>query len=657
MENSKVENVSLVDEMKTAYLDYSMAVLLGRAIPSLYDGQKPVSRRVLTAMKWLGLNPESKYMKAARVEGETMGKLHPHSGAYGAMVTMAAWWNNNNPLVDGHGNWGSPTDNAAAPRYTECKLTAFAWEVLLQDSDTWETKDNYDGSLQEPVLLNAKFPVVLVNGGEGIGVGYSTKIPPHNLRGIAKALELVARGEMTEASKSLVPDFPTGCDIVKDEGLLEYLQTGSGSIRMRAFCEEEKVTHGKTRRNALVFTNLPLHTNTEFISDQIREAIEKGRITTVADVRDETDRSGIRLVVVLKTTADVNLAKSELFSYTALDSKFSAKNLVIDGLEPVQISPVEILQRWLKWRDKRLVVIFSSELAKSKERLEVVEGLIKATDNLDQIIELIRNSNNPKTAKTSLIKEGYSDSQATAILSMRLSQLTKLDTRELKAEEKGIKTRNRELEKLLNSGDLRYEFIVQEVNQIAERFGNARRSKGIEPPTYTIDAKKSVVDDTGKVVKNRYMKIDLNKGIVAQLKTTKGSNLIVPDDQKVVLVADNGLVYKIGSKFKGPLDNQSVRVLAKTLTSKTPANLLGVWRLGSSIFANVLEWETLSKTTVNGKRWMPEDAELIYLGSKDWELKYKSSKKDNLIISIKGLRSKTLGSKGTKLGSIEDVLT
>lgn len=652
-----VENVSLVEEMKTAYLDYSMAVLLGRAIPSLYDGQKPVSRRVLTAMKWLGLNPEAKYMKAARVEGETMGKLHPHSGAYGAMVTMAAWWNNNNPLVDGHGNWGSPTDNAAAPRYTECKLTAFAWEVLLQDSDTWETKDNYDGSLQEPVLLNAKFPVVLVNGGEGIGVGYSTKIPPHNLRGIAKALELVARGEMTEASKSLVPDFPTGCDIVKDEGLLEYLQTGSGSIRMRAFCEEEKVIYGKTRRNALVFTNLPLHTNTEAISDQIRESIEKGRITTVADVRDETDRSGIRLVVVLKTTADVNLAKSELFSYTALDSKFSAKNLVIDGLEPVQISPVEILQKWIQWRDEKLVVIFSSELSKSKERLEVVEGLIKATDNLDQIIGLIRNSNNPKTAKSLLIKEGYSDSQATAILSMRLSQLTKLDTRELKAEEKGIKTRNRELDKLLNSEDLRYEFIVQEVNQIAERFGNARRSKGIEPPTYTIDAKKSVVDDTGKVVKNRYMKIDLNKGIVSQLKTTKGSNLIVPDDQKVVLVADNGLVYKIGSKFKGPLDNQSVKILAKTLTSKTPANLLGVWRLGSSIFANVLEWETLSKTTVNGKRWMPEDAELIYLGSKDWELKYKSSKKDNLIISIKGLRSKTLGSKGTKLGSIEDVLT
>jgi DNA gyrase subunit A len=652
----KIENVSLVKEMETAYMDYSMAVLLGRAIPSLYDGLKPSSRRILTAMKWLGLSPESRYMKAARVEGETMGKLHPHSGAYGAMVTMAAWWSNNNPLIDGHGNWGSPTDNAAAPRYTECKLTPFAWEVLLQNSDTWETKDNYDGSLQEPVLLNVKFPVVLVNGGEGIGVGYSTKIPPHNLRGVVKALELVSQGNLSEASKSLVPDFPTGCDIVKDEGLLEYLQTGSGSIRMRALCEEDKVIHGKTKRTALVFTNLPMHTNTEIISDQIREGIEKGKISTVADVRDETDRSGIRLVVVLKTTADVEQAKSELFSFTTLDSKFSAKTLVIDGLEPVQIPPVEILVRWLKWRDGKLVNIFSVELTKSLERLEIVEGLIKATDDLDQIIDLIRNSNNPKSAKVTLIKEGYTEPQALAILAMKLSQLTKLDTKELKAEERQIKSRNKELEKLLGSEVLRSEFIVQEVNQVADRFGNSRRSQGIETPVYTVDTKKSVVDDTGKVVKNRYMKVDLNKGIISQMKTTKGSNLIVPDDQKVILITDNGMVYKIGSKFKGPLDNQSTKVLVKTLSSKSSANLLGIWKIGNDVFANVLNWETLSKTTVKGKRWMPEEAELVYLGTKDWELKFNSGRKKPKTISVKDLKSKTLGGRGTKLGDIKDIL-
>lgn len=651
----RIENVSLVEEMKTAYLDYSMAVLLGRAIPSLYDGQKPVSRRVLTAMKWLGLNPEAKYMKAARVEGETMGKLHPHSGAYGAMVTMASWWSNNNPLVDGHGNWGSPTDNPAAPRYTECKLTPFAWEVLLQDSQTWETKDNYDGSLQEPVLLNTKFPVVLVNGGEGIGVGYSTKIPPHNLRSLAKALRFVSENNFVEANKHLCPDFPTGCNVVKDEGLLEYLQTGSGSIRMRALCEEDKVQHGKTKRNALIFTNLPLHTNTEAISDQIREGIEKGKITTVADVRDETDRSGIRLVVILKTTADLELAKSELFSYTSLDSKFSAKNLVIDGLEPVCLPPVEILQRWLKWRDEKTVVIFSDELANITARLEIVEGLIKATSSMDQIIELIRGSNDPKSAKGKLVKEGFSDPQAQAVLAMKLSQLTKLDIRELKGEEKQIKARVKQLEKLLSSDQERLIYILEEVDQISERFGNARRSLGIEPPVYLVDAKKSTVSDEGKIIKNRYMKIDSNKGVISQLKTTKGSNLICPDDQKVVLVCDNGFTYKVGSKFKGPLASQSTKVLAKTLSSKFPSDLLAIWKLDGCLYSNVLDWETLSKTTSSGKRWMPEGAELVYLGNKDWEMKFTSKRKNPQTISLKTTKSRTLGSKGNKLASLDEV--
>jgi len=651
----RIENVSLVEEMKTAYLDYSMAVLLGRAIPSLYDGQKPVSRRVLTAMKWLGLNPEAKYMKAARVEGETMGKLHPHSGAYGAMVTMASWWSNNNPLVNGHGNWGSPTDNAAAPRYTECKLTPFAWEVLLQDSQTWETKDNYDGSLQEPVLLNTKFPVVLVNGGEGIGVGYSTKIPPHNLRSLAKALRFVSEGNLVGANKHLCPDFPTGCNVVKDEGLLEYLQTGTGSIRMRALCEEDKVQHGKTKRNALNFTNLPLHINTEAISDQIREGIEKGKITTVADVRDETDRSGIRLVVILKTTADIELAKSELFSYTSLDSKFSAKNLVIDGLEPVCLPPVEILQKWLKWRDVKTVVIFSDELANITARLEIVEGLIKGTSSMDQVIELIRSSNDPKSAKGKLVKEGFSDSQAQAVLAMKLSQLTKLDVRELKGEEKQIKARVKQLEKLLSSDQERLVYILEEVDQIAERFGNARRSLGIEPPIYLVDPKKSTISDEGKVVKNRYMKLDSNKGVVSQMKTTKGSNLICPDDQKAVLVCDNGFVYKIGSKFQGPLASQSTKVLAKTLSSKTPLDLLAIWKLDGCLYSNVLDWETLAKTTSSGKRWMPEGAELVYLGSKDWELKFTSKRKNPQTISLKTTKPRTLGSKGNKLASLDEV--
>ena len=247
-----VEQVSVVDEMKSAYLDYSLAVLLGRAIPDLYDGLKPVTRRVLTAMKMLGLKPDGRFMKAARIEGETMGRLHPHSGAYGAMVTATQWWTNNAPLINGHGNFGSPTDGPAAPRYTEAKLTDYSFSVLLQDTETWDTKDNYDGSLKEPIQLNARVPNVLVNGAEGVGVGFSTKIPTHNLRGIAKYI-----AEPKRNGRQLIPDFPTGCDVVKDEGLQEYLKTGHGSIRMRAKVEHIQIDHGKrSKRKAMVFTNL-----------------------------------------------------------------------------------------------------------------------------------------------------------------------------------------------------------------------------------------------------------------------------------------------------------------------------------------------------------------------------------------------------------------
>ena len=206
----QITSVNLVEEMKTAYGDYAMAVLIGRAIPDLYDGLKPVTRRVLTAMKWLNLKPDARYMKAARVSGETMGKLHPHGGAYGAMVTASQPWTNNHPLIDGHGNWGSPTDGPAAERYTEAKLTSYAWEALLQDTNTWVTRPNYDGSLTEPVQLNSKLPNLLLNGGEGIGVGYATKVPTHNLRGIAEAIPLVLEKKIAEASKLLIPDFPTG---------------------------------------------------------------------------------------------------------------------------------------------------------------------------------------------------------------------------------------------------------------------------------------------------------------------------------------------------------------------------------------------------------------------------------------------------------------
>lgn len=659
MTDNNATPVNLVDEMKTAYLDYSLAVLVGRAIPDLYDGLKPVTRRVLTAMKWLSLRPDGRYMKAARIEGETMGKLHPHGGAYGAMVTAASWWTNNHPLVDGWGNWGSPTDGPAAARYTEAKLTSFAWEALLQDFDTWVTRDNYDGSLQEPVQFNARLPVLLLNGAEGIGVGYATKVPTHNLRGVAKALRALVDDDMITAKNALAPDFPTGCDIVKDEGLVEYLNTGAGSIRMRANCAREKIDYGKrSKRDALVFTNLPLHINTEQVGEQVKEAIEKGKITTVADVRDETDKGGVRLVIVLKAGADIDRAEAELFHCTSLDTKFSARNLAIDGLKPVQLAPHDMLIKWAGWRDQRLLASLKAELEKKRGRLEVVQGLITAITMIDEVIAQIRLAKDRPDARKRLEKMQYSASQADAILDMRLAQLTKLDDKQLQTEAKEIQARIKEILGLTSSEKKRREYIVSEVEQLAERHGNARRSKAIAEPkaiaveTVKVGRKKVEVAATGP--KTRFALLDEDKGIITQLKGPRGANLTVQDDQKVVVVCGNGMVYKLGSKHRGPIAGEPTKVLSRATTAKLPEQpLIAVWKTEEGIFANVIPWDTLTKTTSKGKKWLVEGAELLHVGG-TYTLKMKGRKKDK-VLGINTVKPRPIGGKGTKLAKLEEV--
>jgi len=658
-EDSNIVKVDVVDEMKTAYLDYSMAVLVGRAIPDLYDGMKPVTRRVLTAMKWLGLRPDGRYMKAARIEGETMGKLHPHGGAYGAMVTAASWWTNNHPLIDGWGNWGSPTDGPAAARYTEAKLTSFAWEALLQESETWVTRNNYDGSLQEPVQFNARLPFVLLNGSEGIGVGYATKIPTHNLRGVAKALRALVDDDVLAAKNNLAPDFPTGCDVVKDEGLVEYLNTGAGSIRMRATCTREKLDYGKrSKRDALVFTNLPLHINTEQVGEQVKEAIEKGRINTVADVRDETDKAGVRLVIVLKSSADIDRAESEIFHYTSLDCKFSARNLAIDGLKPVQLAPHDMLIKWAGWRDQRLLTSLKAELEKRRGRHEVIQGLLTAITMIDEVIVQVRAAKDRADARNRLLKMQFTAPQADAILDMRLAQLTKLDDKQLQAESKEILARIKEILTLTSSEKKRREYIVSEVEQLAERHGNARRSKAIDVPnalsveTVKVGRKNVEIQATGP--KTRFLLLDEEKGIFTQLKGPRGANVTAQDDQKLLVVCGNGMFYKLPAKHRGPITDEPTKVLARGTTSKLPTNpLIAVWKTEEGVFANVIPWETFTKTTSRGKRWLPENAELVSLGS-TFTLQMKGRRKDK-IVGINTVKPRPVGGKGTKLAKLEEI--
>ena len=649
-------NVNVVDEMKQAYGDYALAVIVGRAIPDLYDGLKPVQRRILTAMSWLNLKPTGRFMKSARVEGETMGKLHPQGGAYGAIVNMAQWWTNNAILVDGHGNFGSPTDGPAAARYTEAKLTEYAYSVMLGDQSTWETRPNYDGSLQEPIRLNTKIPNVLINGSDGIAVGMATRIPMHNLRGVAKALRFLAEDDLAAANKQLIPDFASGCEIVKDEGLLDYVNTGHGSIRMRAKCEQSEIDHGKrAKRNAFTFTNLPLHVNTEQVGDQIKDAVAKDKITTVADVRDETDRTGIRLVVILKASANPELAKKELYRWTSLDTKFSANNTVIDGVSPVDLAPLEILTRWMKWRDGCFVASLTEELGGHRSRLEIVQGLIGALGMIDDIIDEIKQASNRADARARIMKREFTEVQANSILDMRLAQLTKLDATTLKDEMKELQARIKALIKLNSNKNLREEALLEEIDDIATRHGNARRSKLIDTPdeldTRAVKQGQSKVS----VSRPRFVKVDEKLGILTQLKKIARGAIVVESTDKMLFMCDNGKTYRVAATAKGPLAEEPTQVLYKTrLSSMSDIPIIAVWKLDDGVYANVMPLETLSKCTSKGKRWLPEGAELIHLGG-TYTLEKEGRKKD-VQVAIDSIKPRPIGGKGNKIAKLNDVV-
>jgi DNA gyrase subunit A len=644
MDNS----TNLVSQIKSDYLAYSMSVIVGRAIPSLTDGLKPAQRRILTAMKWLGLRPDGRYMKSARVEGETMGKLHPHSGAYGVMVTLAAPWNNNLPLIDGQGNWGSSVDGAAASRYTECKLSPFAWDCLLTDNETWVTTDNYDGSLQEPTELNVKIPLVLLNGQEGIGVGFATKIPPHSLRDICDA---VCKGSL------LTPSFPTGCDIVNDSGLTDYQRTGVGTLRLRARCEVTSEGTGKRTKQTLTFTNLPTSTDPEKIGQQIKDALDKGSISGVSAVSDQSDLTGDRLTVTLKTGTDISLATRQLYHYTDLDTKYSARLLVVDGLRPVEMSPSELITSWTSWRLARLGAKFRHELNACELRLEIVRGYLKAISKIDAVIKIIRASKSPKEALIELVSNRslkFTGDQARAILEMKLRALTNLDSEELAQEEGSLIAKREELEVLIRDEKARKTYMLKEIKAIGVRHGEVRRSSLIDPPE-GLTVEKGSRQQGETVAKPRFIKIDTKKGIAEQAKGPRGA-LILEKTDKLITLTQDGTLKKLPPNFKGPLgDGYSPVVLAKKETDVRERKYLMVFTLGDQLKAMMISGEDLTKVTSKGKQALPEGATMLYFGEGSYTVPWASSRKKKVELFPVTTKQGKPGSKGIKVATISEI--
>ena len=473
----------IVEEMKESFLDYSMSVIVSRALPDVRDGLKPVHRRILYAMHELNLSPDRPYKKCATVVGDVLGKYHPHgdSAVYDAMVRMVQDFSLRYPLVDGQGNFGSiDGDSAAAYRYTEARLESLATELLEDiDKETVAWVDNFDGQRQEPSVLPGRVPNLLVNGSSGIAVGMSTNIPPHNLREVAAGIRQLAVDPDCTVDDLMRhvkgPDFPTGAFIVGDEGIADMYRNGRGRIVMRARIVKEALRGGKQQ---LVVTEVPYGVTKSKIVDQIVALSRKGKIDEVSDVRDESDRDGIRLVIELKRGSNVQSVLKRLYRKTYLQATFGAIMLALDHGQPKEFDLKQILE---KYRDHRIEVVVRRSrylLEKAEAERHVVEGLLVALDHIDEVVRIIRGSMNRAEASDKLQDRfGLSEIQAGAILDMRLAKLTRLEGNDLRAKLEELEARIGDLRQILDSEERQLEVVLEELAEVVQAYGDERRTE------------------------------------------------------------------------------------------------------------------------------------------------------------------------------------
>ena len=502
--NQRIVQVNIEDHMKSAYIDYSMSVIVSRALPDVRDGLKPVHRRVLYGMSELGVTYNKAHKKSARIVGEVLGKFHPHGdgSVYDALVRMAQEWSLRYPLVDGQGNFGSiEGDSAAAMRYTEVRMRRIADELLSDiDKETVDFGLNFDDTLEEPTVLPAKFPNLLVNGAEGIAVGMATKMLPHNLTEVINGtIALIDNGEMTVTDLMQfikAPDFPTGGIIYGTSGIHEAYETGRGRVVLRG--KADIVNHGG--RDSIVVTEVPYQSNPAVLQLKIAELVDDKRIDGITEVRNETSKEGVRLVVEVRRDASASVVLNQLYKLTPLQSSFGINNVVLVRGRPMTLNLKEILEEFIKFRIEVIIRRTKFELRKAQERAHILEGLLVAIDDLDRIITLIRASKNPDEAQDALVSSSYklsdataeligvftegvlaktytlSDIQAKAILEMRLQRLTGLERDKVKNEYDEIRKQITYFQSVLASEEVQRGIIKTELTEIRDRYGDARRT-------------------------------------------------------------------------------------------------------------------------------------------------------------------------------------
>jgi len=481
-EGEKIIPINIDDEMKSAYIDYSMSVIVSRALPDVRDGFKPVHRRVLFGMQDLGVFSNKPYKKSARIVGEVLGKYHPHgdTSVYDTMVRMAQPWSLRYPLVDGQGNFGSVDgDSPAAMRYTEARLKKIAEEMLSDiEKETVDFKLNFDDSLEEPTVLPARIPNLLVNGASGIAVGMATNMPPHNLTEVVNACLAYIQNKDIDIEGLMehvkAPDFPTGGIIYGFDGVKSAFEEGRGRIVMRAKASIDIMPSGRER---IIVTEIPYQVNKADMISKTADLVNEKKIEGISDVRDESDRNGMRIIYEIKRDAITNVVLNKLFKYTALQTSFSVNNIALVKGRPRLLNLKDMIKEYIEHRHEVVVRRTKYELRKAQERAHILEGLLIALDNLDEVIALIRASRTPEDAKNGLMGQfKLSDIQAKAILEMRLQKLTGLERDKIKAEHAELMDLIRSLEEILNNEGRRMEIISEELEEVRDKYGDERRT-------------------------------------------------------------------------------------------------------------------------------------------------------------------------------------
>ncbi len=586
MENNKIVDINIVKEMQNSFLDYAMSVIVSRALPDAKDGMKPVHRRIMFAMNQIGNHSDKPYQKSARTVGEVIGKYHPHgdSSVYDAMVRMAQDFSYRYPLVDGHGNFGSlDGDGAAAMRYTEARMSKLAMHMLKDiNKNTVNMKDNYDGKEKEPTVLPAKFPNLLVNGATGIAVGMATNIPPHNLKEVIDGIiKLIDNKEMSieELNKIIKgPDYPTGGITLGLSGITSAYKTGKGSIVTKSKAE---VIEKPTGKDEIIITEIPYQVNKSKLIESIADLVRNKVVEGISDLRDETNHKGLRIVIELKRDAIGHVILNQLYKNTNLQTSFAFNNIVLVNGEPKRLNLKETLKIYIKHQFDIITKRTKFDLEKAENKIHILQGLSKALNNIDKIIELIKKSKNSEEAQTKLISEySLSKIQAKAILEMKLSRLTGLEREKLEGEIKELEIIILKYNNILNNDSEVFSIVKKELTEIKEKFGDDRRT--------LIDPSASISIDDESLIPEENVVITLSKsGYIKRIpastyksqnrggKGIKGQNTIEEDliykmiytttHTDLMFFTDKGKVYRLRAHQVPEFNRQSKGIPAINL--------------------------------------------------------------------------------------------